>query len=45
MQREWLDGVETETQWAHLMSRINQWQENWEKKQNISFVPDWDLAG
>lgn len=42
---EWLDGVETEEEWAGLMERLNQWQGDWEEQQGIEFVKDWDLVG
>ncbi|KAG5653578.1 hypothetical protein H0H81_012085 [Sphagnurus paluster] len=45
LEREWLEGVETEAQWAELMARVNRWQEEWEKSNGIAFRPDLDLVG
>ena len=30
--REWLEGVETEEEWAGLMRRLTVWQERWESE-------------
>ncbi|GJJ08612.1 hypothetical protein Clacol_002831 [Clathrus columnatus] len=37
---QWLEGVETEAEWADLMNRVDAWQHDWENENNISFVPD-----
>lgn len=44
-EKQWLEGVRTEEQWASLMKRINSWQKDWEGVHNITFVPDKDLVG
>ncbi|KAI0091516.1 hypothetical protein BDY19DRAFT_991213 [Irpex rosettiformis] len=31
-EKEWLEGVETEEEWADLMQRLTVWQERWESK-------------
>ena len=43
IEAQWLDGVETEEQWAAVMLRLNEWQQAWETKHNIPFVHDVDL--
>ncbi|OCH91091.1 FAD/NAD(P)-binding domain-containing protein [Obba rivulosa] len=35
----WLDGVETEDEWAQLMYRLAEWQEEWEKEHGESANP------
>ncbi|KAI6042042.1 hypothetical protein EDC04DRAFT_2663411 [Pisolithus marmoratus] len=36
---EWLEGVESEEEWADLMRRVNAWQIDWEKEHRLVF-PD-----
>ncbi|EMD39675.1 hypothetical protein CERSUDRAFT_111984 [Gelatoporia subvermispora B] len=38
-QARWLDGVETEDEWAQLMERLAAWQEEWEKEHGESASP------
>ncbi|KAI0642999.1 FAD/NAD-P-binding domain-containing protein [Trametes meyenii] len=33
--REWLDGVETEAQWADLLTRLAEWQQAYEKEHGV----------
>lgn len=33
--RRWLDGVETEDQWADLLSRLAEWQKKWEDEHSV----------
>ncbi|KAF9455118.1 FAD/NAD(P)-binding domain-containing protein [Macrolepiota fuliginosa MF-IS2] len=40
LSEQWLKGVETEEQWAILMKRVNEWQRDWESKNNITFSID-----
>lgn len=37
---EWVNGVETEEQWADLMYRVNAWQKRYEERQGFPFVHD-----
>ncbi|EIW79297.1 dimethylaniline monooxygenase [Coniophora puteana RWD-64-598 SS2] len=39
-QEQWLEGVETEEEWAALLRRLNEWQENWEHEQGLQFPPE-----
>ncbi|KAF9234989.1 hypothetical protein BU15DRAFT_89735 [Melanogaster broomeanus] len=36
-QGTWLQGVETEKDWADLMKRLDQWQKEWEKQHGLVF--------
>lgn len=36
-QRVWLEGVETEAEWADLMRRLDEWQKEWETSQGLVF--------
>ncbi|KAI0701483.1 FAD/NAD-P-binding domain-containing protein [Cytidiella melzeri] len=38
-QEKWLDGVETEEQWADLMKRLTVWQEEWETPDTVLLQP------
>ncbi|KAL0565817.1 hypothetical protein V5O48_016202 [Marasmius crinis-equi] len=35
----WLDGVESEDQWADMMTRLAKWQEEWEEGGGIDIAP------
>ena len=37
LQREWLQGVETEGEWADMMRRLDEWQMGWETSQGLVF--------
>ncbi|KDR68385.1 hypothetical protein GALMADRAFT_104945 [Galerina marginata CBS 339.88] len=41
----WTEGVKTEAQWFDLMTRVNEWQKNWETENGIAFRVDLDLTG
>lgn len=36
---EWLNGIETEEQWAQMMKRLDDWQRDYEVENGIPFVP------
>ncbi|KIJ65097.1 hypothetical protein HYDPIDRAFT_89268 [Hydnomerulius pinastri MD-312] len=36
-QREWLRGVETEAEWADMMTRLDRWQGGWEMQHGLVF--------
>ncbi|KAF9219777.1 FAD/NAD(P)-binding domain-containing protein [Gyrodon lividus] len=36
----WLRGVKTEAEWADLMSRLNQWQKEWETRRGLVFTEE-----
>ncbi|KAI6149288.1 hypothetical protein BKA82DRAFT_1006115 [Pisolithus tinctorius] len=37
---EWLEGVESEDEWADLMRRVNAWQRDWEAVHHLVFPDD-----
>ncbi|KAH9487022.1 Flavin-containing monooxygenase FMO GS-OX3 [Psilocybe cubensis] len=43
--QDWTKGVRTESQWADLMKRVNDWQKRWEDANGIEFRADMDLVG
>lgn len=43
-QHKWLDGAETEEQWAEVMHRLAAWQEEWEAEHGKGFDLTYDSA-
>lgn len=40
---EWLRGVETEQDWAGLMTRLERWQADWEEKEGLYYTDGSDI--
>lgn len=48
-EKKWLDGIETEDEWADLILRLVEWQKRWEEEHGVveefQTIQPWDDSG